>query len=370
MARIRTVKPEFWTSAQVMDLSRDARLAFIGLWNFCDDAGIHPASPKRLKAEVFPADDLSADSVAELIREMISSGLVAEYSVDGEAFWIVTGWHHQKIDQPTYKFPRPDGMIPAGAPKRRSRIVPLDSSVNGPRTSVEHSSNVRGVFTPGKEGKGEEKTKIPNTHSADSNAAGGSISVIREFGQRDVSANSTAIDGASPEALTRALRDRGVQCTPAHPDLAALVEQGVTKEVVIAGAEQARLNKPDGPIPLRYVIRILEGWARQNAPNVAGAAVPQRAPGQWWLSGETALAKAHEVGVGHALAGESEKAWHARIRAAIEYGGTPSAPAAVTPTPTVLPAVEGPKAEMSHEQLTVHRAALKAALKKPAAAVH
>ncbi|MEM5330361.1 hypothetical protein VSR34_27695 [Paraburkholderia sp. JHI2823] len=161
MARIRTIKPEFWTSGQVMELSRDARLAFIGLLNFCDDAGIHPASPKRLKAEVFPADDLDADSIAALVREMISCGLVAEYSFDGESFWIVTGWHHQKIDQPTYKFPRPDGTIPAGAPKRRNRVALLDPSTSIRRVFAEHSSNVRGVFTPGKEGKGKEKTTTP-----------------------------------------------------------------------------------------------------------------------------------------------------------------------------------------------------------------
>jgi hypothetical protein len=49
MARIRTVKPEFWTSEQVMNCSRDARLLFIGMWNFCDDGGNHPASAKTLK---------------------------------------------------------------------------------------------------------------------------------------------------------------------------------------------------------------------------------------------------------------------------------------------------------------------------------
>ena len=42
MARIRTIKPEFWTSEQVVDCSPTARLLFIGLWNFCDDGGVHP----------------------------------------------------------------------------------------------------------------------------------------------------------------------------------------------------------------------------------------------------------------------------------------------------------------------------------------
>lgn len=57
MARIRTVKPEFWVSEQVTSCSRGARLLFIGLWNFCDDGGVHAAEHKRLKSEVFPSEN-------------------------------------------------------------------------------------------------------------------------------------------------------------------------------------------------------------------------------------------------------------------------------------------------------------------------
>ena len=41
MARIRSIKPEFWTAEQVMECSPMARLLFIGMWNFCDDGGNH-----------------------------------------------------------------------------------------------------------------------------------------------------------------------------------------------------------------------------------------------------------------------------------------------------------------------------------------
>lgn len=136
MARIRTVKPEFWTAEQVMELTRDARLMFVGLWNFCDDAGIHPASTKTLKAEVFPADDISASDVRGLIDECIRQGLLIEYQVEAKDYWQVTGWHHQRIDQPTYKHPTPDGRIPEGAARRRSEKA----------ASAKKTQNVRGVF--------------------------------------------------------------------------------------------------------------------------------------------------------------------------------------------------------------------------------
>lgn len=123
MARIRTIKPEYWTSEQVLELSRDARLLFIGLWNFCDDGGNHPASAKTLKAEVLPADDVSASVVMQWVDEIIEQGLLAEYEVDGREFWHVTGWRHQRIDQPTLRHPAGDAVTQgdagdAASPKR------------------------------------------------------------------------------------------------------------------------------------------------------------------------------------------------------------------------------------------------------------
>ena len=92
-----------------MELSRDARLLFIGLWNFCDDGGNHPASPKTLKAEVFPGDeDVTASLVMQWVDELIEQQLAVEYEVDGKEYWHVTGWRHQRIDQPTLRHPTGD----------------------------------------------------------------------------------------------------------------------------------------------------------------------------------------------------------------------------------------------------------------------
>lgn len=105
MARIRTIKPEFWTSEQVLECSPIARLLFIGLWNFCDDAGNHVDSERTIKAEVFPADDISSSDVRRLLDELSSNGLIRYYTHENKGFLHVTGWRHQKIDRPTYKHP-------------------------------------------------------------------------------------------------------------------------------------------------------------------------------------------------------------------------------------------------------------------------
>lgn len=108
MARIRSIKPEFWTSAQVLECSTNARLLFIGLWNFCDDKGRHPYSAKQAKAEVFPADDFTEALIDGMLQELSTNGLITRYSADGKEYFFVNGWKHQRIDkaQPA-KYPEP-----------------------------------------------------------------------------------------------------------------------------------------------------------------------------------------------------------------------------------------------------------------------
>lgn len=109
MARIRSIKPEFWTSEQVVDCSPTARLMFIGMWNFCDDYGNCPASFKQIKMQVFPGDDISTDEIENLIKELKQNKLLIEYQSDDEKkYWHVTGWHHQKIEKPAAKYPKFD----------------------------------------------------------------------------------------------------------------------------------------------------------------------------------------------------------------------------------------------------------------------
>jgi hypothetical protein len=109
VARIRSIKPEFWTSEQVMSCSVAARLLFIGLWNFCDDCGHHPLAPNQIKALIFPCDSLiTQEAVQEMIDELSVNGLVTIYAVEGRKYLEVTGWRHQKIDKPQKpKFPQP-----------------------------------------------------------------------------------------------------------------------------------------------------------------------------------------------------------------------------------------------------------------------
>ena len=106
MARIRSIKPEFWTDEKVVALQPLARLLFVGLWNFVDDYGRGEYSPVRIKMQILPAD--SAD-IRELLAEISGAGLVTIYTIGGKDYFQVVNFSkHQKIDKRTQsKYPSP-----------------------------------------------------------------------------------------------------------------------------------------------------------------------------------------------------------------------------------------------------------------------
>lgn len=112
-----------------------ARLMFIGLWNFCDDAGNHVASAKTIKAEIFPGDDISSTDVQRMLDELSSNGLIAFYTNDSKQYLHVTGWKkHQKIDKPTYKHPPYQKALGEGSP---TPPPPERSGVEGKGAEIE-----------------------------------------------------------------------------------------------------------------------------------------------------------------------------------------------------------------------------------------
>lgn len=151
MARIRSIKPDFWTSEQVMECSPIARLMFVGMWNFADDHGRLPCAPKTIKAQIFPADDIDSNSIRGMIDELSSNGLVRIYTADGKEFLLITGWHHQKIDKrqdPKYPEPPPECSSTirrmVSTDLKGSEGIGKDSDAVAPRTAPE-------VLTPNPE---------------------------------------------------------------------------------------------------------------------------------------------------------------------------------------------------------------------------
>ncbi|GGW99050.1 hypothetical protein [Streptomyces chartreusis] len=110
MARIRTIKPEFFTSLTIADLTPEQRLTFIGLWTHADDAGRCVDDPRLIKAAVWPLDDRTAADIEVDLKALTESSLITRYTLKQKRYIAVTNWReHQRINRPTKsKLPAPD----------------------------------------------------------------------------------------------------------------------------------------------------------------------------------------------------------------------------------------------------------------------
>lgn len=94
MARIRYIKPSFFTSDEVAELPPLIRLLFAGIWCLADREGFLEDRPKRIKAEVMPHDRIDVVKAIDLLE---LRGFVHRYEVDGVGLIHVTNFLvHQK----------------------------------------------------------------------------------------------------------------------------------------------------------------------------------------------------------------------------------------------------------------------------------
>jgi hypothetical protein len=110
MARIRTIKPEFFTSLTVADLTPEQRLTFIGLWTHADDEGRCVDDPRLIKAAIWPLDDRTAADIEIDLKALTEASLITRYVLNRKRYLAVTNWsEHQRINRPTEsKLPAPE----------------------------------------------------------------------------------------------------------------------------------------------------------------------------------------------------------------------------------------------------------------------
>lgn len=99
MARNRMIKPEFWASETLMRVSRDSRLIFIGLWNFCDDYGFCMNSGRKILGDVFPIDDnVTEANIKKWLTELISVNVIIPVEYKGKKLLFIKSWgEHQTV---------------------------------------------------------------------------------------------------------------------------------------------------------------------------------------------------------------------------------------------------------------------------------
>jgi len=109
MARIRTIKPEFWTDEKVGKLKRDERLLFIGLWNLADDQGVVKANAAYIKGQLFSYDEeLRISTVDNWLASMAKARMLIPFTFNSESYYLIRTFdEHQLINRPSKpKFPQ------------------------------------------------------------------------------------------------------------------------------------------------------------------------------------------------------------------------------------------------------------------------
>jgi hypothetical protein len=149
MARIRTIKPEFFTSEDITSLTPLARLFYVSLWCEADREGRLSWRKVTLKQRYLPTDSVSIETLAD---ELESAGLIVIYEIDDKEYAEIPSFkNHQVINN-----------------REAESIIP-------PRVKVA-SARVQGEGRKeGREGKGKERkegvdargTRLPQNFEPD-----------------------------------------------------------------------------------------------------------------------------------------------------------------------------------------------------------
>lgn len=89
MARSRNIKPGFFTNEDLVELDFATRLLFAGLWTVADRDGRLQDRPKKIKIDIFPADNLDIDAMLQALH---TSKFIVRYEIDGSKFIQISNW--------------------------------------------------------------------------------------------------------------------------------------------------------------------------------------------------------------------------------------------------------------------------------------
>ena len=123
MARIRTLKPEFWDSPSTAQADLAVRLTFMAMWNWADDSGHGTANVKELEAFVFPNDEVAElprrssrnsaalwPNFAAVLHEVAEVYGVVFYKVKGRPYYRIPSFneHQAKHYRKESRYPQPE----------------------------------------------------------------------------------------------------------------------------------------------------------------------------------------------------------------------------------------------------------------------
>jgi hypothetical protein len=99
MPRKRIIDPEYWLDEELAKCDFSYRLFYIGTWNFADDYGVIEDSTLKLKAQIFPYDNLD---VTPLRDKLVELGKLITFEADGKKWLYIKNFlKWQRVDKPS-----------------------------------------------------------------------------------------------------------------------------------------------------------------------------------------------------------------------------------------------------------------------------
>ena len=126
MARIRTIKPEFFRHEALFEAEQNTglplRVAYAGLFTAADREGRFKWSPRNLKLDCLPCDEVD---FAAVLDALLTVGFIVKYQIDGETYGAIPSWSaHQHINM---KEKESDIPAPGEAGTCRHQTRPVNS---------------------------------------------------------------------------------------------------------------------------------------------------------------------------------------------------------------------------------------------------
>jgi hypothetical protein len=101
MARIRTIKPEFWKHEGLCSVPESTHMFAAALLNYSDDFGYFNANPGLIKGEIYPLREPSV-SIPESLRSLQATGYIRLGTADGRRYGHIIAFEdHQRVSHPT-----------------------------------------------------------------------------------------------------------------------------------------------------------------------------------------------------------------------------------------------------------------------------
>lgn len=238
MSRARNIKPQFFENEDLVEMPFEYRLLFIGLWTLADREGRLEDRPKRIKMQIFPADNVDIEAALTALH---GAGMVLRYTVNGNRYISIPAW--KKHQNPHCR-------------EAASKIPPPSKNDGSTvQAQCEHSSSPADSLIP--------DSLIPDSKALGSmSVCGKNLAPARESGPEKATDRPEKPPSDPPVQANVAacieMRQAGaIHTNPSHPQLLAGIAEGATP-AMYGDAVRNAIERGKGE-PFSYALTAVRG---------------------------------------------------------------------------------------------------------------